>query len=199
MASSSSSTTPVYMHLIAQGITLLFVVLTTVSVIAFKGKPVLNIANVSYTLIAISVIALIAAAYLLGKSRTFLPFLGDTAFPSNVLILDDMQGAEALATRPLRVTINVPEAAEGSIVVYWASNPETSTSSMFSNPRDAYANTKNAGATRVQGGCATLMLACPSQYKVMGGRALKRHVHYRVQGTQGSGMFGPVKTIDVHC
>ena len=185
--------------MIAQGITLLFTTLVSVSILAFNGKPVLNISKVSYLLFAIAAIAIVAAAYLLGRMKTFLPFLGEAVFPSNVIVLDDLQNPESMAGRPLKITIKVPDAPEGSMVVYWASNPG---SSVIETAKEAYANTRNAGATRVAAGSATLRLACPSEYKVkgiMGTKALKKHVHYRVQVDGSSGMFGPVKTVEVIC
>ncbi len=193
------SSTSVILNMIAQGITLLFTTLVSVSILAFNGKPVLNISKVSYMLFIIAAIAIVAAAFLIGRMKTYLPFLGETVFPSNVIVLDDLQTPESMTGRPLKVTIKVPDVPEGSMVVYWASNPA---SSVLETPKEAYANTKNAGATRVASGSATLRLACPSEYKVrgiLGTRALKRHVHYRVQADGSSGMFGPVKTVDVIC
>lgn len=187
------------MHMIAQGITLLFTTIVSISVLAFNGKPVLNVSKVPYILFIFSAIAIVAVAFLAGRTRTFLPFLGEAAFPANVLVLDDLQTPENIASRPLKVTVKIPDAPDGSMVVYWASNPSTS---VFDTPKEAYAGSKNAGATRVNAGSATLLLACPSEYKVpglLGTKALRRHVHYRVQVDGSTGMFGQVKTVDVLC
>lgn len=192
----SSSSVHVYLHLVAQALVFIFVIVMSIIILGFKGKPLLGLPQVTGILYLMSGLALLASVYLLSKSRMFLPFLGEAVFPTSVLVPDEHLCERTIASRPLRVTVNTPDTPDGYMVVYWASNPSANT---ISTPQEAYKDTKNAGVARIMDGSATLLLACPSQYKVMGNRTLKRHVHYRIQSKLGSGMFGPVKTMDVHC
>lgn len=185
-------------HVLSQALTLGFTIFTSLSVLIFKGRPLLVNSNARLWIFAFAAVAFIAAVYLCTKRATFLPFLGETAFPTHVIVVDPVETPSELAqSGRLRLTVPVPNVPDGSVVVYWASKPEDSDRAVYQAPNEAYAASMNAGACRVKNGKATFSLACPSRY-VVRGRTLERHVHYRVQ-TQPGGMFSGVKTLKVNC
>jgi hypothetical protein len=193
----------VFATMIAQAVTLAFTVFAAVSVLLFKGRPFLSVpARPSAVLFVVAAVALLAAVYLLARRDTYLPFLGEAAFPGAVLAQDPADPAQlpAGSERTLRVVAAMPPGVpDGSLVVYWASRADTARDGkVVTTPREAYAGSTNAGVARVVGGRATFLLACPTQYAA-GGRTLKRHVHYRVQAPSGAGLFGPVLTMQVQC
>lgn len=128
----------------------------------------------------------LALVFLTGPRDVFLPFLGKTVFPTSVL-LEDSSPPDA------DKAIKVPAPA-GARVVYWAA--ESTAKDIVENPWDAYGKYKNAGvAVADAGGHATLKVRTPAAYKVpglLGPKALKPHVHYRIAKKDGA--FGSVET-----
>jgi len=146
--------------------------------VIFPGMP-----WIVYVAVGLAGIALVTMS---GPRDLFLPFLGNSAFPTSVL-LDDSSPPDADRA------IKVP-APPGARVVYWAA--EASAREPVENPWDAYGRYKNAGvAIADASGHATLKVRCPAAYKVpgiMGQKTLRPHVHYRI--AMKHGFFGSVET-----
>ena len=160
----------------------------------FKGVPITPVAPRTWVYY-LAIAAAVAAIYLASRRSTYLPFLGSTAFPHGALMLDS---DEAAAKKPVKVTVALQDAAEGAMVVYWASSPPPRPDATYPTPEVAYYNTSNVGVTKVKDGAATFALECPAEYMVRGA-LLRRHVHYRVQSKRGAGLFGPVRTLYLDC
>jgi uncharacterized membrane protein YuzA (DUF378 family) len=125
-----------------------------------------------------------SALYLAFNRDTYLPFLGETVFPESVLQTQTPAGA----TRTVKVRVK-----PRTKIVYWASEP---TDNINKKPYNiAYGKYENAGVTTSDAsGVAFLKVREPQMYDVPF-QTLAPHVHYRVVKT--SGMFGPVRTIQV--
>lgn len=120
---------------------------------------------------------------------TYLPFLGNAAFPVSLLKADAAPpGANVEVTLPL-------DAKDGDRVLYWGAMPGNS---VVPNPWDAYGQYENAGIATVKGGKVTLRFHCPTKYQVPYGKTLERHVHFRVCCPK-TGMLGRVETANVNC
>lgn len=128
------------------------------------------------------VLALIAALSLVFRRNVYLPFLGETVYPCDILVDKTPDSAE--------LSVTVTGVPAGSKVVYWASEPSTS---IVSNPWDAYGKYENSGVvTADHTGKAVLSVRKPTGYKVPSGRELKPHVHYRF--CQESGILSEIRT-----
>lgn len=125
--------------------------------------------------------------YLGFQRNTYLPFLGPTVLPFT-LLPDELKPKDA----DLEFVIPVHE-ADGTKVVYWASEPSKT---IVENPFKAYGEYRNVGVTSVQNEMANMMVSCPSSYKVPG-QTLKPHIHYRI--LYPTGIMGEVKTAYVNC
>jgi hypothetical protein len=195
----------IYAHAISQALTLAFTIAVAVSLMFFKGRPVMPAAvGVRAWVLVVAACALAAALFLVVRRNTYLPFLGEAAFPTGVLLVDREDGGgdgdKDMKDRPMRVTVQVPGVEDGMLVVYWASKiaeDEAAVAAAAAGPREAYASSNNAGVARARGGKAVLALGCPTEY-VVRGSAMTRHVHYRVQVERG-GLFGPVRTMFINC
>ena len=186
----------VYTNIVSQEITLVFTMAVAISLLFFKGKPICGATSIKTWILAIAVIALMAAIFLATQRNTYLPFLGDTAFPTGVLMIDQLENEENLKDRPMRITVPMSDVPDQTLVVYWAAKV-SSDSKVITSPQEAYAGSMNGGVARVKDGKAVFAIGCPAEY-IVRGSAMKRHVHYRVQLEKG-GMFGPVRTINVNC
>jgi len=138
-----------------------------------------------YTSILYLVIG-ICALLLCFRRDVYLPFLGQTIFPSGALQPKTPTGATD------SVTIKAPPGAK---VVYWASEPDPLANDAQPVSWDeAYGDYDNSGIVVADdSGDAVLPIRGPPQpYKVpMKGR-IEPHVHFRVEDMLG--VFGPVKT-----
>jgi len=123
-----------------------------------------------------------AAALFLAFSRdTYLPFLGETVFPSSIL----QEQTPAGATRTVRVKVKPL-----TKVVFWASEPGDNLDKKTFDI--AYGKYENAGVTvSDKDGNAYLKVREPQPYKVPF-ESLTPHVHYR-QVTE-SGFLGIVRS-----
>jgi len=139
--------------------------------------------TIGTVLLACGLAGLVTVAF---NRDSYLPFLGEAAFPPSVLAV--------AAPSDAAFTVNVTVPVGATHVVYWASE---SGAGVAPSPWDAYGNYKNAGVV-VAGstGAATLAVRCPGQYRVRG-NALPRHVHYR--GVYPSGILGAVQTKEIEC
>lgn len=182
--------------MISQAVITTFSIASAISILLFKGKPIFHMPKVGIVLFVIAAIVLIAGAYLLSNKSSYLPFLGDTAFPHNVLVVDSSVDHATFKDKPLKVTIDVPNTPDGTLVVYWASKADDDKKFILT-PNEAYSSTTNTGVTRIVNGKAVFTLDCPTEYMAMG-RVIDRHVHYRVQ-RRNACMFGPVQTLKLKC
>jgi hypothetical protein len=114
---------------------------------------------------------------------TYLPFLGNTVFPTG--ILSESSPKNDLNQLQLKIKPNTQ-------IIYWAAN--TDSSSPMTNPWKAYDTYQNAGVTTSDSnGIATLKFETPSQYKIPSGITLKKHIHYRT--INDPGLLSTNKTI----
>jgi len=123
--------------------------------------------------------------YLLFNRNTYLPFLGEAAFPVPLENKTPVKKGEQLSAE----LTNLPPNKK---VIYWASNPASDT---YSNPVDAYDNFENQGiVTSNKDGVATIIFNNPGTYKV-NGRELPVHIHYRYWTEYG--LTSDVKTVNI--
>jgi uncharacterized membrane protein YuzA (DUF378 family) len=125
----------------------------------------------------------LAAVTMVFHRDTYLPFLGETVFPSSVLHNQTPAGA----TRT--VVVKVKPLTK---VVFWASEPGDGNSLDKKFFDLAYGNYQNAGVVQANNkGEAILKVREPQSYNVPF-QTLDPHVHYR--SVDSSGILGPVKT-----
>ena len=122
-----------------------------------------------------------SALFLVFNRDTYLPFLGETVFPSSVL----QEQTPAGATRTVKVKVKPL-----TKIVYWASEPGDNLEQK--NYNIAYDKYENAGVTiSDNNGVALVKVREPQSYTVPF-QTLLPHVHYRA--VQESGFLGPVRT-----
>ena len=176
----------IVLHAVAVATALAFSFATAMGTIAMAARS----SGASVWLALPAMLAGACAAWLLSLRNTYLPFLGSAVLPPSLL--------RDVVTPPdanVRVRVDVPGAADGARVLYWAAAPA---SGVQQDPATAYGDYHNAGVALVKGGGATLALQCPAEYEVPSGRKLSRHVHYRVQ-PPSKALLGPVRTTTVEC
>lgn len=135
----------------------------------------------------------IAAVFLLFQKDFWLPFLGDTWLPLELIPTKDIKQEGGL-------TIQV-DAPRHSKVIYWAAQSIGNLDvSAAIGPKKAYGDYSNSGVVLADdNNKATLHVRVPRGYSVEkpGGKmALPRHIHYRVADPTGA-WIGPVQTIFV--
>lgn len=128
----------------------------------------------------------VAALYVAFDRTTFLPFLGWTVLPGDLLEETEPENATE--------SVMVPNNPDAIKIVYWATNPGDT----VDNPYSAYSGSDNAGVVSVvgKGDQIILRLKCPKKYKVRG-KTLPRHVHYRY--IFGNNIISAVYTMKVEC
>lgn len=128
----------------------------------------------------------IAALYVTFDRTTFLPFLGWTALPGN--LLEEREPKDAVES------VIVPNHPDAKKIVYWATEPGET----VNDPYSAYEGSDNAGVISVvgKGDKIRLRLRCPKRYKVRG-KTLPRHVHYRY--VLDNNIISAVYTMNVEC
>ena len=134
------------------------------------------------------ILVAIAAVYLAVQRDTYLPFLGESVFPANLL-------TERV---PTKYNLQVPvQVTPNSYVVYWASTEPNKNDIETPNWKAAYDQYQNSGIVRSnEQGLATLKLNCPKRYTVgLMNRTLYKHVHYRV--AKDNIWLSSVKTVNV--
>jgi len=123
----------------------------------------------------------VSAFFLVFNRDTYLPFLGETIFPSSVL----QEQTPAGATRTVKVKVK-----PHTKVVYWASEPGDNLEKK--NYKVAYAKYENAGVTTSDNnGIALLKVREPQSYNILF-QTLAPHIHYRI--VKESGFLGPFRT-----
>lgn len=130
----------------------------------------------------LAILILISIIYLAGKKTAWLPFLGETVFPKQLVPLKIINGNTS-------ITVNVKPNTK---VAYWAATPNDDENR---NVLDAYGDYNNSGVVLSDNnGVATLIFDKGTGYNVPGNRHINSHVHYRELSGEW-GMIGPVKTI----
>jgi hypothetical protein len=125
----------------------------------------------------------ICALYVVFNRDTYLPFLGETIIPCNVL----QNSSPKDATK--KITL---QTLPNSKVVFWASEP--SETGMIVDYKEAYGEFLNSGiATSNDDGIVEINIREPQPYFVPIKGILNPHVHYRV--CDGKGTLGRIKTV----
>ena len=138
----------------------------------------------SYINKIIYVIIALAAINLALKKKTWLPFLGYTAFPSAAFIPNKVN-----KNASIKVDVKVKP---NTRIAYWASK-DTQNKTPF--VEDAYADFSNSGVvTSDSNGIATLAIEPSTSYIVPSGREIPKHIHYRMIDLP-HGMMSDVKTV----
>lgn len=124
-----------------------------------------------------------SAINLMMKRDFWLPFLGNSVLPPNLVPLRENQKYDT------EIKVCVPK---GSKVAYWAAIPHKETPDVIS----AYDKYQNSGVVMAnKDGIATLKVMKGTGYIVPSGRYIKPHLHYRVIDNE-YGMMGPVYKVD---
>lgn len=165
-------------YMISIFLVLLFSIYQSISILIKEGGTILT------KLFAIVIFAI--SVYLAVRRNTYLPFLGPSVIPSN-LIKDSVENKGAVKTT---LALDMPD---GTKVLYWASNPSKKE---YENPYEAYAGYNNIGIATVKNKSVIFQLECPGSYHV-GFNELQPHLHYRI--LHPSGFAGSVKTLFVKC
>ena len=122
-----------------------------------------------------------AALFLAFHRDTYVPFFGESIFPTSVL----QEQTPAGATRTVKIVIK-----PHTKIVYWASEPGDNLNKKTFTI--AYGKYENAGVTTSDNtGSAFLKLREPQPYKILF-KSFKPHIHYRV--VKESGILGPFRT-----
>lgn len=128
--------------------------------------------------------------YLGSQRDTYLPFLGQAVVPPSLI-----KESAIPENANTQATIDIPWAADGTKVLYWAASPAKE---VVPTPQKAYSKYANAGIVAIKDGKAVLKFECPANYMVGSfDKTLNKHVHYRI--VKEDGMVGRVKTIWVEC
>ena len=129
----------------------------------------------------IYIIVGLCAIHIAFKMETWLPFLGKTVMPSNMIPLSTPHNTN---------TVVKVKVKPNSKVVYWAALPKGLNPSV----KVAYDNYSNSGAVMSDNmGIASLPILTGSGYIVPSGRKIERHVHYRVSDIE-YGMLSKIYT-----
>jgi hypothetical protein len=133
----------------------------------------------------ISCLIFSSALYLMFNRNTYLPFLGEMAYPCDSLAKRVPDNANT--------TVNIT-VKPNSNIIYWAS--ETS-NGYLQDPNKAYDGYDNYGVIRSNNdGVAELKFRYPQEYVVpgmFGKKKLNKHVHYRY--CLGNGLLSEIVTV----
>jgi uncharacterized membrane protein YuzA (DUF378 family) len=139
----------------------------------------------------IYIIVGIAAIILASRRDNWLPFLGQTVLPDNLLNLHTPVNYDKI------ITINT---TPNSKIVYWAAlpkgkNPDVKTAySDYSNSGVVMSDNSGIAKLPILQGSSYIVPSLASLNNIPTGRNIPRHVHWRVLGLD-YGMMGPVETI----
>ena len=116
------------------------------------------------------------------NTYNWLPFLGETVFPSSLVPLKTVEGDTT-------ITINT---LSNTKIAYWSSKPSDKKTP---GVEEAYDDYSNSGVVMSDSnGKAVLTFNKGTDYIVPGGKLIKKHVHYRVLDGDWA-LIGPVKTV----
>lgn len=145
------------------------------------GLPILT--RTIYTLVGLSAIMYLLKFY---NKDSFLPFLGKSLLPANLLNVGQPAG-----NYDRELSIPLPNGSDANLLAFWAAESDPKVKSP--SAEEAYGDFTNSGVVPVVNGQATIKFKNPSDYHVaQGTKHLKSHVHYRWIGKK---MMGEVNTI----
>ena len=151
-------------------------------------KPIIDKYTNDIVLKFISLVGVICVIHFSLNRDYYLPFLGDSVFPTG-LLGDNILPNSSDLTIDLKVKPNTK-------IIYWASEPCEVTQSCDKSIMawDAYKNYENSGITTSNNvGLAIVKIRSPQFYKVpYKTDILKPHVHYRE--VLADGMLSKIKT-----
>jgi len=152
-----------------------------INILKMLTKPIYKILHrIVYILIGLS------ALYVMFDRDTYLPFLGRTIVPCD--ILTDKNPANA------NLDISIDKVRPNSKIIFWAAEPKNQNDDKILNYIQAYGDFSNAGiATSDNNGVVRFKIRLPQKYKVPLKGTLEPHIHYRV--CEGLGNLGKVKTV----
>lgn len=147
----------------------------------------LGILKIKHKFISLRIIGflLVLLSIYKGSQRNYyLPFLGDTVFPNNLISGNTLdiqlhKGSDI-------ITVNIDNLPPNVKVIYWAALPENSEKNKLDLPWVAYKDYSNSGSTTTDSnGKATMKIMYPQSYKTPWNKKLKPHIHYRYFKTKG--------------
>jgi uncharacterized membrane protein YuzA (DUF378 family) len=154
---------------------------------SFLGKDFVTYVTGKNVFLANAVFAAvgIAALFVAFNRDTYLPFLGKSVVPCEVLKVQTPENADISAD----VSVS-----PGAKVIYWAAEPANKDLHSVNDWRNAYLEFRNAGvAVANSSGIVTLKVRKPQPYTVRMKGKLSPHIHYRV--CMGNAFIGPVNTV----
>ena len=143
--------------------------------------PILT--RIIYTMIGLASILYILKFF---NKDTFLPFLGQSVFPSSLLNV----GTQSQGNFDRELTLTAPPESQAKLLAFWAA--DEGADGKTTSAEEAYGDFHNSGVVPVVDGQATIRFKDPGEYHVMEGKKhLESHIHYR---WIGKSMMGKVNT-----
>ena len=134
----------------------------------------------------IYVIVGLSGIFLAARFHTWLPFLGRTVLPGQLLELKTPENTNKVVTIQTEPNIKI---------VYWAALPKKNSSDPTPDVVMAYGDFSNSGVIMSdENGNASFPILVGSDYIVPSGKKIKRHIHYRELNLP-YGMMGEVRTV----
>jgi len=156
---------------------------------SFSGKDFVTYVTGRNVILANAIFAAVGiAALFIGFNRdSYLPFLGKSVIPCEVLKVQTPENADI--TKEVLV-------GPGTKVLYWAAEPKNKDLHDLNDWQQAYLGYRNAGvAIGDASGIAKLKVRKPQPYSVPIKGALSPHIHYRK--CMGEGLIGRVYTVEL--
>jgi hypothetical protein len=156
------------------------------------AKPLVDKYTNDILLKIISLFGMMCVMYFSLNRDFYLPFLGDTVFPTGLL-------GDNIFPNTSDLTVSV-KLKSNTKIIYWAAEPceDTQSCNKPIMAWDAYKNYGNAGITTSnKEGMATIKIRSPQFYKVpFKSEKLSPHIHYRE--ILADGMLSKIKTYKVY-
>lgn len=157
--------------------------------------------DVHYALRTTCILVGILSIYIMFDKHVYLPFLGESAIPSRLLVSDTPTQVDVGNSK--NVIVKLRDLPKNTKVVYWAA--QKASGKGIVHWQEAYGDYQNSGiASTDEKGEVTFSIACPQPYHVLTLGLFKKrippHIHYRfvLPGTGGS-MLSEVYTASVLC
>jgi len=147
------------------------------------GLPILT--RIIYTIVGLAAILYLLKFY---NKDNFLPFLGQSLFPSSLLNVGQSAG-----NFDRELTLTAPTGSDAELLAFWAA--DSPSDQKTPSAEEAYGDFQNSGVVPVINGKATIRFKEPGEYHVLDGKKhLESHVHYR---WVGKSLMSKVNTVNV--